>query len=316
VHRGLLPFLLRRLLFAVLLVLLVSSAAMLLVQAAPGDHLSSFDLDPVVAAAERHRLGLDRPLLAQYGEWLGRAIRLDLGESLKYRRPVGDLIAERAGKTVLLGLTALAIATLVGVPTGILTGSRRNRLTAIARSVSLLVVSVPSLVTSFGLLLLASRTGWFPVGGFPAAADPSVWTIVRYLTVPAIALALPVAGSLERLQSQAIHDAMKNPSIRAALARGCSESRAIWRHAFRLSLTPVLGIYGAIVGAVLSGSFAVEIVTAWPGLGALTYEALVARDLFLVSGCAAAGSMFLAGGILLSDIALALADPRAAEVTR
>jgi peptide/nickel transport system permease protein len=314
VHRGLLTYLVRRLLLAALLVLFVSSAALLIVEAAPGDALDGFDVDPAVAASERHRLGLDRPFVVRYRDWLGRALRLDLGESVKYGRPVTPLVAERAAKTALLGVTALLLATAIGVPAGIITGSRRNRATALARAASLLLVSIPPLVTSFGLLLLAARTGWFPVGGFPTMGEASVWTTIRYLTLPAIALALPIAATLERLQSQAMQDALAEPSVRAAVARGCSPRRVVWRHALRLSLRPVLAIYGVIVGSVLSGSFAVEIVMSWPGLGALMYEGLVARDLYLVAGCAAAGSFFLALGILASDIALAVADPRVEEL--
>ncbi|HEY7498638.1 MAG TPA: ABC transporter permease [Vicinamibacterales bacterium] len=314
-RRGLLRYFVRRTAFAALLVLVVSSAAMLLADLAPGDAFSGFDLDPAVAAAERHRLGFDRPFVAQYGSWLGRAMRFDLGESVKYRRPVVELVAERSSKTALLGATALILATVVGIPAGIFTGSRRTLLTRATSAASLVILSVPSLVTSFGLLLLASRTGWLPVGGFSGGADGSFWlTTGRYLVLPAIALALPIAATLERLQSQALNDALADPSVRAAVARGCSERRIVWRHAFRLSLTTVLAIYGVIVGTVLSGSFAVEIVTSWPGLGALMFEALVARDLFLVAGCAAVGAMLLAGGILLSDIALAVADPRLEEL--
>jgi peptide/nickel transport system permease protein len=310
VRRALLRHLLRRVLLALLLVVVVSSTALVLVQLAPGDYVSGFDLDPAAAAAERQRLGLDRSLLAQYSAWAGRALRLDLGESLKYGRPVATLIAERAGKTALLGASALVLATIVGIPAGIVTGSRRSGMTAVARAISLALVSVPSLVTSFALLLLAARTGWLPVGGFPTDAAASWGATASYLVVPAIALALPIAASLERLQSQALAEALADPSTRAALARGISIRRVIWRHAFRLSLPPVLAIYGVIVGSVLSGSFAVELVTSWPGLGALMYEALVARDLFLVAGCAAAGAMFLALGILASDVAIALLDPR------
>ncbi len=314
-HRAFFGYLLRRALAAALLVLVVSSAALALIQAAPGDHLSGFDLDPGIAASERHRLGLDRPFLQQYASWLGKAVRLDFGESAKYRRPVGPLVAERAARTALLGASALLLATAIGIPAGILTGSRRNPLTVTAQGLSLVMLSVPPLVTSFALLLLAHQTGWLPVGGFPAASSPggATLTIVRYLILPAIALALPIAASLERLQSQAMSEALAEPSIRAARARGCSPARIVWRHALRLSLKPVLAIYGVIVGSVLSGSFAVEIVTSWPGLGALMYEALVARDLQLVAGCAAAGALFLAIGILLSDLGLALADPRVEE---
>jgi peptide/nickel transport system permease protein len=312
VGRGLLSFVGRRLLLALLLVFVVSSAALLLVDAAPGDHFSAFDLDPATAAAERHRLGLDRPLVARYSAWLGRAARFDFGESMKYRRPVAQLVGERAPMTALLGFAALALATLIGVPAGIFTGSRRNAFTAATRALSLVVISVPSLVTSFALLFLAARTGWLPVGGF-TSSDGQVWAGARYLILPAIALALPIAATIERLQSQAVSDALAEPSLRAALARGCSRRRVVWRHAFRLSLTPVLAIYGVIVGTVLSGSFAVEIVTSWPGLGALMYDALVSRDLFLVAGCAGAGAIFLALGTLAADIALALADPRTRE---
>jgi peptide/nickel transport system permease protein len=310
VHRTLLTYFVRRLLQAVLLVFLVSSAAFLLVDAAPGDPFDGFDLDPAVAAAERHRLGLDRPLIARYGMWLGRAARLDLGQSVKYGRPVSELVAERAPRTALLGLSALALATVLGIPAGILTGSRRNALTAAARALSVALVSVPPLVSSLALLLLAARTRWFPVGGFPSSGDPSVAAVIPYLVVPACALALPLAGSLERLQSQAISEALAHPSIAAASARGCSRGRLVWRHALRLSLVPVIAIYGVIIGSALSGSFAVEVVTSWPGLGSLMYEALVARDLYLVAGSAAAGAVFLALGILAADLALACADPR------
>ncbi len=314
VHPGLLRYLARRALLAVLLVFVVSSAALLLVQAAPGDYLSGFELDPAAAAAERHRLGLDRPVVLQYASWLGRAIRLDLGESLKYGRPVSELVAERAVRTAQLGVSALLVATLIGIPAGIFTGSRRSWLAALARGGSILIVSVPPLVTSFVLLYLASRTRWLPVGGSPGSSGGSgVLDTIRYLILPTLALALPLAASLERLQSQAMSDALEEPCVRAARARGCSTRRVIWRHALRLSLKPVVAIYGVIIGAVLSGSFVVEIVTSWAGLGALMHEALVSRDLYLVAGCAAAGAMFLAIGILISDVALAFVDPRVEE---
>ena len=307
-RHGLLRFLLRRSALALLLVLLVSSASLWLISLAP-DSVSGFDLNPAAAQLERQRLGLDRPFVVQYASWLSRAARLDLGESLKYGLPVARLVGERAWNTALLGSASLVLATLIGIPAGILTGSRRGPVAAAARATSALLVSVPPLVTSFMLLLMASRTGWFPVGGFAAGSASTVETI-RYLILPCLALALPLAATLERLQSQALREALAESSIRAAIARGCSPTRVVWRHALRLALPPVLAVYGVLVGAVLSGSFAVEVVMAWPGLGALMYEALVARDLYLVAGCAAAGSAFLAAGVLGSDVALALADPR------
>lgn len=313
--RGLLRFLIRRFLFACLLVLLVSSASLWLIAAAPGDHLSGFDVNPEIAAAERARLGLDRPIAVQYARWLAKAVTLDLGQSLKYDRPVEDLLGERAGNTAVLGGAALVFATLLGIPIGIFTGSRRGVLSAFVRSISTVLVSIPPLVTSFILLLFAAQTRWLPVGGFGALAAGGVrgTEFALYLVLPCLALALPMAAALERLQSQAMREALAEPTVQAARARGCSNARIVWRHALRLSLKPVVALYGVFVGTLLSGSFAVEIVMSWPGLGALMYEALVARDLYLVAGCAAAGAAFLAAGVLIADIALAALDPRIAE---
>jgi peptide/nickel transport system permease protein len=263
---------------------------------------------------------LDKPVLVQYIDWLGRSLRFDFGESLRFRRPVATLIRERAGRTALLGFSALALATLVGIPLGVLTGSRRDGpLTSAVQVASIVVLSLPSLVTSLVLLLVAARTGWLPAGGLPtipAGADiiESISEVGRYLLLPAIALALPMAATLERLQSRAIRDALADPCILAAFARGVPRQRVVWRHAFRLGLKPVLAIYGIMIGTALSGSFVVEIVMAWRGLGDLMYQALQSRDLYLVAGCAAAGSCGLAFGILLSDLALAAIDPRVEDV--
>ena len=319
-RRGFLPYLIRRVLFAILLILVVSSAALMLVEAAPGDHISGFDLDPASAAAERHRLGLDRPLLVKYGEWLGRAVRLDLGESLKYRRPVGELVVERARKTALLGVAALVLATLIGMPAGIFTGSRQTALVVIARSVSLLAVSVPPLVTSFGLLLLAARTGWFPVGGFPSSAHASWLVVLQYLALPDAC-----AGVADRRHARAAAIAGPRRCVGGSLD-SCGSCARLLTHAHRLASCAAAFAQAGAGGLWrdrrqrAGGSFAVEIVTSWPGLGALMYEALVARDLYLVAGCAAAGAMFLALGILLSDLGLGagrstrrgcrLSDPR------
>jgi peptide/nickel transport system permease protein len=178
----------------------------------------------------------------------------------------------------------------------------------------MLFVSIPPLVMSLALLLLAARTGWFPAGGLSVDTDASflerLFATMRSLVLPALALALPIAASVERLQAAAVTDALREPCVRAALARGVSDTRVIWNHAFRLSLKPVLAIFGIIIGTVLSGSLVVEVVMQWPGIGDLMYQALRSRDLHLAGGCAAAASVFLAIGVLLSDIGLAVVDPR------
>jgi peptide/nickel transport system permease protein len=299
---------------AVLFVLMVSSAALLLTRFAPGDGVGTLGANPARVAAERHRLGLDRPIIVQYGAWLGRAVRFDFGTSLAYRRPVRTLVAERAGKTVLLGTCALIAATATGLTVGTLAGAGRGGpWLMVARGASIVLLAVPPLLTSFALLLLAAWSGWLPVGGFPAGSPTWAGAFsehLRYLLLPTLSLALPLAASLERLQAGAIREALAQPALLAARARGLSANRVLWKHALRLALGSVLSIYGIVVATVLSGSLAVEIVMSWPGLGALMHEALIARDLFLVAGCAVAVSSFLAAGVLASDVALALVDPR------
>ena len=306
-------YFLRRLGSAILLVFTVSSASLLLARLAPPD--DALGTDPKILVAERHRFGLDKPLAEQYADWLARTVRFDFGESLRFRRPVIALIRERAGNTALLGVSALALATIVGIPLGVFTGSHRGLLAGAARVVSIAVLSIPSLVTSLVLLLLAARTGWFPTGGLPdvpreTGVLQSTMIVARYLFLPAVALALPMAANLERLQSRAVREALAEPCIVAAFARGVPRHRVVWRHALRLALKPVLAIYGIVIGTALSGSFVVEIVMSWRGLGDLMYQALQARDLYLVAGCAAAGSCGLAFGILVSDLALVAVDPR------
>jgi peptide/nickel transport system permease protein len=315
VRSALIRFLLRRMARAAILVFAVSSAALLLVHLAPGDGLTTLGENPAVLKAERARLGLDRPFLEQYSGWLRRAVLLDFGESLRFRRPVAGLLGERVSNTLLLGCSALFLAIGIGLPAGVLTASAPRRWWArTVSALSLVLLSTPPLVTALVLLLIAARTGWLPTGGFRFASDAGLLeyagAALHQVPLPALALALPIAAALERLQSQAMAEALREPSVTAALARGISRRRAIWVHAFRLSLKPVLGVLGIVIGTVLSGSFVVEIVMTWPGLGDLMFQALVARDLYLAAGCAASGAVFLAAGLLAADIALAVVDPR------
>ncbi len=313
-------FLARRLLFAVFLVLVVSTGSLWLAHLAPGDYATQLRRPGVSAdtvARERERLGLDRPLSEQYRDWLVGLARFDLGTSYRYARPVTELVGERAANTAVLAGVALLIATGVGLPLGVIAGSSASGVVvSTIRGVSVFGLSLPPLLTSLLFALFAARTGWFPIGGMTSlrAVDPSLPAklvdIGWHLVLPALALALPIAATLERLLARSLRETLAEPFIMAALARGIPRRRVVWRHALRVAIRPVAGIYGVIVGSLLSGSFAVEIVTSWPGLGRLMFEALRSRDVQLVAGCAAIGSVFLAFGNLLSDLGLVAADPR------
>ena len=295
-------FLVRRAIAALALVFIVTSSAVLLAGVSPGDYATNFGRTAEQIASERHRLGLDLPVGRQYTRWLTRAVTFDFGESFQYQQPVMDLVRQRAANTALLALSALVVATLMGIPAGVITGSRRSGLlTRLIRGASLVLLSVPPLIGSLVLITIAARTGWLPVSGMDGPAS---------FVVPTLALALPIAATLERLQSQSIREALQRPSMIAAASRGVPGARLVWRHGWRLSLGPLLAIYGVIVGSLFSGSFAVEMVTSWPGLGALMRQALMMRDTYLVAGCAAAGAACLAAGVLATDVAHAFADTR------
>jgi peptide/nickel transport system permease protein len=319
-HRTLLRYLARRSLLAVVLVFVVSSGAFMLVHLAPGDATTDLvrpGVSPATRQIEQTRLGLDRPVVVQYAEWLGRVMQLDLGQSTRYGRPVAELLGERSRNTALLAVSALSVATVVGLSLGVFSGSRGPGLVrALVGASSLLAVSVPPLLGSLLLALMAARTGWFPVGGMTSpGADrlgllAQVGDVAVYLVLPTLALAVPLAATIERLQSRSLTETLRAPFVRAATARGLRWERVVWRHAFPVAVRPVVGVYGIIIGSLLSGSFVVEIVSAWPGLGRLMYEALVSRDPHLVAGCAMAGAMFLAVGNVASDALLFLTDPR------
>jgi peptide/nickel transport system permease protein len=315
-------FLIRRALLAALLVVVASSTALLLTRLAPGD--LTVELGPLAAreeiAAARARFHLDRGALAQWALWSSRAVRLDFGDSFLYNRPVLPLVIRAALNTAALALVALLVATVAGVSLGIITGSgRRGVLPAVVRAASLACLSLPPLVTSLLLVFLAAQTGWFPPGGMSSvgAVDRGwlAWMadVARHLPLPVVALALPFAATFERLQAQAMAETLRQPFVLAAVARGVPRRRILLHHAWRASLSPICGVYGLAVGALLSGSFIVEYITAWPGLGRLMYEALRARDIYLVAGCTAMGAACLAVGMLIGDLLLAIVDPRARE---
>jgi peptide/nickel transport system permease protein len=315
-------FLIRRLIFALVLVFVSSSAALFLTRLAPGDMTVALGPNPSQAEREavRARFDLDRSPMAQWALWVSRAVRFDFGESLVHRRPVAPLVASAAANSAVLGATALVAATVIGIALGIFTGARRRGVVpALVRAISVGCLSLPPLVTSLLLVFIAARTGWLPLGSMTsAAASASTWgawlaDVMSHLPLPALALALPVAATLERLQSQAIGETLHLPFVAAAGARGVSARAAILHHAWPASLRAICAVYGIVIGALLSGSFVVEYVTAWPGLGLLMYEALKARDIYLVAGCAAAGAGLLALGTLIGDLLLAAVDPRVRE---
>lgn len=294
-------YVIRRLVVAGIFVLLVSSATFVLARVSPGDAASDLFLSGASEesiAAMRHRLGLDRSLALHVADWLSGIVRLDLGQSSHFGRPVAELVGGRMRNTALLAGSALLLAIAIGLPLGVMTGTRpRSWLAHFVTVVSIALVCCPPIIGTLALLFFAASTGWLSIAP-------------GQLVLPTLALALPLAAMLERLQSQATAEAFAAPDIAAAAARGVPSYRLAWVHAGKQALRPVLGVSGIVVATLFSGSIAVETITAWPGLGKLMLDGLLSRDLYLVAGCALAGSVLVALGNLIADLLRAAADPR------
>ncbi len=301
----------RRLSASLAVLVVATSAAWLFTWAAPGGDAEAFGQPGTAAAqaADRAQAGLDAGAGAGLLAWWRAALELDLGQSIRFQRPVGPLVLERAANSALLALAALAIGMVVGLPLGVISASDRGWLRLAVRWTSVVLLSVSPLIMALVLSWLAVRTG-FARG---VATPGTLGGFLRTWLVPVAALALPLAATFERLQSRALLRIADDPCLRSALVRGVPERRVLWRHAWRLSTPPVASVGGTIAGAVLSGALAVEVVTAWPGLGRLTFDALTARDAPLVSGCALATAVLVSAGALMSDLVAAWADPRLRE---
>jgi ABC-type dipeptide/oligopeptide/nickel transport system permease component len=293
-------FLLRRFLAALLFVILVALGALILGRLAPGDPAADLmgRSSQTSIQATRAASGYGKPLPAQLAHWIGGLIRLDLGMSSRFGVPVKLLVWDKARNTAQLASLAVLLAVLIGIPAGVLTATRPRSASGLAiAAIAVALVSCPPVVGVLVLLWAGATTGLLSVA--PGHA-----------TIPVLAIALPLAATIERLQSRAMTDVLSAPQWPAAAARGLTRSRLLWAHALRHAVRPLIGVSGVLVAGLFSGSLAVETLTAWPGLGRLTFEALVGRDLYLVAGCALAGAVLIAAANFLADAMRAYIDPR------
>lgn len=320
-------FVLRRLATAALLVFLVLTATFAVLHLAPGEPESLLS-DPRIPPGQRDAVAalwnLDRPLPLQYVDWLADAVRGDWGTSFLYRRPVTRVVLEALPHTLALGLAALAIQLLVGVPLGLLAASRpRSRTDATLRLTSAFAHSLPT----FWLALMALATLSFGLGLFPSshAGSPGAaeWNALRrgldyahHLALPALVLGLASAGGWLRFVRAGARQTLARPFVLTARAKGLSRGRVLWAHVVRPSLAPWLQLLGLTLPALLSGALVVEVVFSWPGLGRVAWAALVGRDYPLILACTAWSAVLVVLGTLAADLLAAWVDPSVREETR
>jgi peptide/nickel transport system permease protein len=251
----------------------------------------------------RTEMGLDRPLPVQYASYLAAVARGDLGTSIRSRRPVLAEVLDRLPATVELALAALAVAVLVGVTLGVLAAVRKGTLVdGAAIAVALVGVSVPVFWSGFLLMMLFSlELGWLPASG------RGTW---RHLVLPAIAVGVSSAAFIARITRGAVLEALGQDYVRTAHAKGLRPSRVIVRHALRNALLPIVTVVGLQLGGLLGGAVLTESVFAWPGVGRLLVDAIIARDLPVVQGAVLVVSLLFIMVNLAVDLSYAAINPK------
>ena len=296
----------RRLILTIPVLLGVATMVFALIHLIPGDPAQAM-LGEAAAEADvqalRERLGLDRPLLQQYGLFLRGVARGDLGKSLRTDEPVTQAILVRLPATLELAAAAMVVAIGVAIPLGILAAVGRGTVVDhAATTLALLGVSVPNFwLGPILALVFAVELGWLPVAGRGTLA---------HLVLPAISLGAALAAILARMTRASLLEELREPYVQAARARGASRLRAVLRHAFRNSLIPVVTLIGLQFGAVLTGAVITETIFAWPGIGRLLIQSIGFRDYPMVQGCILLIAMTYVGMNLLTDLAYGFLDPR------
>lgn len=299
-------YFLRRILFLIPLLLLISFLAFVLVRVAPG---GPFDRDrapasPEIQRAVETKYHLDEPLLKQYARWLGSAAQGDLGPSLKYRNhSVSDIIAQGLPVSATLGLSAFLFAMGVGMAGGFFTAVRRHGWgDHMGSFAALFFVCVPALVTGpLFVMVFAVQRRWFPV---------ALWESSWHAVLPTVTLGLYFAGRVARLMREGMANVLQAEFITTARAKGLSESDVLWRHAFRLAVLPVVSYSAPLLADLLTGSFVVENLFQIPGIGVFMVNSSLNRDYTMVVGLVLVYAVLLLALNLVVDFVYAVLDPR------
>jgi peptide/nickel transport system permease protein len=315
-------YVLRRFIQMIPLLFGISALTFILLQLAPGDFLNQMAENPAISPATieamRRNFGLDQPWWVQYGLYLKNILlHFDFGESFSRHQPVFTVIREGLANTLLLAGAAAIITWGLALPLGIWAAVRQY--SWIDKSLSLLAfvwLSVPEILSGLLLLMLAARTGWFPVGGMRSIDYDDLTTIGKvrdlawHLALPALVVGLvPLASRMRQMRGNLL-DVLRLDYVTTARSKGLDQGVVIYKHALRNAINPMITLFGYTLGALVSGSFVAEIIFSWPGLGRLTLDAILTQDQYLVMGSVLMASIVLILGNLIADLLLAIADPR------
>ncbi len=308
-------YLLRRLLAVVLVLFIVTFAVFAVTMILPGNAaimiLGEYGTDEAVAALER-QLGLDRPWYVQYVDWVGGILKGDFGQSLRLSLPVSEVVGSAFWNSAALAVTALVAVTVVAIPLGAFAAIKRGTPADLVIGLFTYIgASMPEFVTATLLLIFLAgpATGLLPAGGFVAPGE-SIGGFASHVVLPAATLGLILTAHISRQVRSEMSEVLSSDYIRAARLKGLREGRVIRRHALPNSLAPAVAVISLDIGYLLGGIIVVEEIFAWPGLGRLLIYALENRDLPVIQAITLLLATVYAISNLLSDIVIALLDPR------
>jgi peptide/nickel transport system permease protein len=307
-------YIVRRLIYAVVVIVGVATISFALLQMIPGspvDAILGTESTPQAREALEQQLGLDKSIPVQYVTWWGNLLRGDLGKSAMTNQPVGQLIMQRLPTTIPLALLSMALALAIAIPAGIISAIRRNTwIDGLVSVIAFAGLSIPGFWLGT-LLILGFSVHWqiFPPGGYVSVMDDPVAGL-RHLLLPAIALGSTFAAVLTRMIRSSLLEVLGADYIRTARAKGQVEQRVLVHHALRNALIPAVTIIGVQVGFLLSGALIIEQVFSLPGIGRLTVQAVLDRDIPLLQGCIITIAFIFVAVNLLTDLLYMWLDPR------
>jgi peptide/nickel transport system permease protein len=309
-----LPYVIRRLIQVVPVLLFASAVVFLMIYLVPGDPVLAVlggEARPEQVEAMRQRMGLDRPLVVQYGRWLGRVAQGDLGVSVINSYPVWSLIGLKLPATLALAAGALAVALLVSLPLGVAAAVRQGSwVDRLAVGFTALGLSVPTFWLGVLLVLLFSlRLRWLPASGYvPLFTRPAL--SLQHLLMPSVTLGIAIAAILTRFVRTAMLEVIRQDYVRTARAKGLPEGRVVVRHALKNAFIPVLTVVALQVGNLLGGAVITESIFDYPGVGQLILYAVTTKDYTVVQGTLLLLVFAFVLINLLTDVAYAVLDPR------
>jgi peptide/nickel transport system permease protein len=316
-------YILKRLLQALLTLLLASAFSFFIIQLAPGDFLADQRQNPQISPETLQQLeaqfGLDKPVWQQYFKWLQQVVtRLNFGQSFTYQRPATEVLLERVPNTLLLSIASIIVTWAIAIPLGIISAVKQNQVVdRVLRVMSYMGQGFPTIITGLLLLFFAQLTApLFPVGGRTSINhDDLTWLgkvldVGWHMILPTLALSITSFAGLQRIMRGQLLDVLRQDYIQTARAKGLPEDRVIYVHALRNAVNPLITILGFEFASLLGGAFITEIYFSWPGLGKLTLQAVQAQDLYLIMASLMISATMLIVGNLLADLALSFVDPR------